>query len=367
LLACLELVLAIALAIAVTAAVADHPHWPTWATWIPIKSPVTVMVGLGMAAVVVGLLVRLVDEREWRERVERGQSVKDLRSQGPARLNLLGGIVGVLVATACVAWWWWHLLARSDQPTWRWPALLAEATIIALAWLLLIGPVARLAGKTTGALLFLVGLSGLAVSFTSESEVGRVFAGAAASVFSGVAFSYATTYVSASRFRRGRARFVLVGALAVLAATGYLCLAVPAVPPPAPAPHVTFTILNGHGRCLDADTTVSTNEAGTRVQLWDCDGANDRNGANQRWFWNGEKLENEQLQRCLKAFGQDNGSVLRLVDCADGDTWALSGDNINDVGTGRCMEADTRTLDSDGTNMQIWDCTDNDDEVFHII
>ena len=75
------------------------------------------------------------------------------------------------------------------------------------------------------------------------------------------------------------------------------------------------------GRCLDADrNTIPAN--GTRVQLWDCLGANQ---TNQGWYF-----ESTSLTGVYRIRSQFNA--------------------------GKCLDADLNTISGNGTKVQLWDC-----------
>lgn len=127
------------------------------------------------------------------------------------------------------------------------------------------------------------------------------------------------------------------------------------------------------GRCLDADTG-SIGGNGTKVQLWDCWG-----GPNQSWSVNSDgTIVNLQSARCLDADTGNigsNGTKVQLWDCTGGQNqkWVWPGfapstgpggsDNRN-VQSGRCLDADTGTIGSNGTNVQLWDCGGGQNQVW---
>lgn len=117
-------------------------------------------------------------------------------------------------------------------------------------------------------------------------------------------------------------------------------------------------------RCLDADTNTIGNN-GTKIQLWSCTGAN-----NQHWNrdpggnggTNNGEMTNTQSGRCLDAdlstIGS-NGTKIQLWNCtfANNQQWYTPGDGtIRNVQSGRCLDADLNTIGSNGTKVQLWDC-----------
>ena len=132
---------------------------------------------------------------------------------------------------------------------------------------------------------------------------------------------------------------------------------------PAAAPGEIRSSVNN--KCLDADLgTIGSN--GTKVQLWDCVG-----GLNQKWFKNrNSTIVNAQSRRCLDAdlnTLEINGAKVQLWDCLGGNNqlWGggtegegfPSGDISKLFTTGlKCLDADTNTLDRNGTKVQLWDC-----------
>lgn len=137
-----------------------------------------------------------------------------------------------------------------------------------------------------------------------------------------------------------------------------------------PGPGATITLSNElSGRCLDADlNTIGSN--GTRVQLWDCNGQ-----PQQKWYidqyasqsgtiW--QVLRNVASGRCLDAdlnSIQTNGTYVQLWDCngQPQQEWrnviALQ-NQFSQAGPmlGRCLDADTNTIGGNGTRVQLWDC-----------
>jgi Ricin-type beta-trefoil lectin domain len=110
----------------------------------------------------------------------------------------------------------------------------------------------------------------------------------------------------------------------------------------------------GSGRCLDV-TGVSQN-LGTTVQIWDCNGQ-----VNQFWHQTAAgELRVYNDTRCLDASNQGtaNGTRIIIWSC-NGQTnqqWRFNADgSITGVQSGRCLDVSgART--ANGTAVQLWDC-----------
>ena len=149
---------------------------------------------------------------------------------------------------------------------------------------------------------------------------------------------------------------------------------------PTPAHAVTYgpywIMTYASQRCLDADVgTIGGN--GTKIQLWDCTPF----ATNQEWYldylggghW---LIKNGRSGRCLDAdagtIGR-NGTKVQLWDCTDAanqfghalnQVWyqyVANGQsylvNVDPRGSRRCLDADMGTIGSNGTKIQLWDCT----------
>jgi hypothetical protein len=131
----------------------------------------------------------------------------------------------------------------------------------------------------------------------------------------------------------------------------------------------TSEILNGHdpGRCLDAELqSIAGN--GTKVQLWDCSGANQ-----QQWqttFTGVSTIRNARSGRCLDAQLQSinrNGTKVQLWDCngSDQQLWRFnSSATITNVHSGRCLDAQLQSINNNGTIVQLWDCNGGDQQLW---
>ncbi len=118
---------------------------------------------------------------------------------------------------------------------------------------------------------------------------------------------------------------------------------------PAQGPSGQVWLQNG-GKCLD-DTAGNT-AAGTRVQIWTCNG-----GANQHWT----VAQDGTLQvhgACLAAAGTGNGAaaVLNPCDGTSAQRWQVgTNGELVSVASGRCLD-DTGWRTASGTLLQIWTC-----------
>jgi hypothetical protein len=110
----------------------------------------------------------------------------------------------------------------------------------------------------------------------------------------------------------------------------------------------------GSGRCLDV-TGVSQN-LGTPLQLWDCNGQ-----VNQLWHQTAAgELRVYNDTRCLDASnrGTANGTRIIIWSC-NGQTnqqWRFNSDgSITGVQSGRCLDV-SNAATANGTAVQLWDC-----------
>ncbi len=107
------------------------------------------------------------------------------------------------------------------------------------------------------------------------------------------------------------------------------------------------------GRCLDV-TGVSQNN-GTQVQLWDCNGQN-----NQRWTYTSGKQLQVYGTKCLDANGQgtSNGTQVIIWDCNGqaNQQWNVnSNGTITGVQSGLCLDANNAGT-ANGTKIILWAC-----------
>jgi Ricin-type beta-trefoil lectin domain len=130
------------------------------------------------------------------------------------------------------------------------------------------------------------------------------------------------------------------------------CLGAP-TPQPLPTPQYTELRNAASVRCLDADTgTIGSN--GTKVQLWDCSG-----NANQDWSFGADgTIRNQASGRCLEGGPATSGppGTLHLYDCngSPSQQWTLEAyGTIRNQASGRVLDADTYTIASNGTKVQL--------------
>jgi predicted RNA-binding protein len=127
-----------------------------------------------------------------------------------------------------------------------------------------------------------------------------------------------------------------------------------------------------NNRCMDADlNTIGGN--GTKVQLWDCLGANQNN---QGWYFESTATvgvyrvrSQYNVNKCLDADLNTiagNGTKVQLWDCIGtgqaNQLWTLISTRFGNVYhltsryNGRCLDADLNTIAGNGTKVQLWDC-----------
>jgi hypothetical protein len=112
----------------------------------------------------------------------------------------------------------------------------------------------------------------------------------------------------------------------------------------------------GAGKCLDVPNSATT--AGTKVQIWDCNGQ-----ANQTWT----RTSSNQLtvysggsQRCLDAYGNQTspGTAVEIWDCNGqaNQQWTFNSDGtIRGVQSGLCLDV-TGAATANGTGVELWTC-----------
>ena len=124
-------------------------------------------------------------------------------------------------------------------------------------------------------------------------------------------------------------------------------------------------------RCLDAKAQ-ELGRNGTGMQLWDCYGAQQ---LNQLWYLANPsggydyQIRSWYDDRCLDADWQtigSNGTKVQLWDCYGAQqrnqlwqiwsTPTLGLYQIRNVQTGRCLDADYWGRGANGTRVQLWDC-----------
>ena len=121
-------------------------------------------------------------------------------------------------------------------------------------------------------------------------------------------------------------------------------------------------INNGYGACLDAQLQA-INGNGTNVQLWKC-----LAGApiNQEWYidpagnGNAVLIRSADGGRCLDAMSQQiktNGTHVQLWQCLPNhlnQEWLLLPDHIVNVASSRYLDATVQDIKSNGTPIQLW-------------
>jgi endo-1,4-beta-xylanase len=138
----------------------------------------------------------------------------------------------------------------------------------------------------------------------------------------------------------------------------------PTTPPPTtttPPPSGNGTRILGaqSGRCIDVPSSSQNN--GTRVQLYDCTGA-----SNQTWTLTSSKQLTVYGSRCLDAAGSGNGSAVQIYSC-NGQTnqqWNVNTNGtITGVQSGRCLDV---WGTGNGQQVQIYDCNGQANQRFSL-
>ena len=66
---------------------------------------------------------------------------------------------------------------------------------------------------------------------------------------------------------------------------------------------------------------------------------------------------------CLTAQGPDNGDVVEMLMCSaqrgDNQNWLLNGGTLSVFNGTKCLDVKDG-VDADGTQLQVWDCTEGD-------
>ena len=107
-----------------------------------------------------------------------------------------------------------------------------------------------------------------------------------------------------------------------------------------------------NNKCLEI--TGFSNDNGAKVGMWDCWG-----GANQRWYWDGDRIRNKFNNKCLEiyALSNDNGARAGMWDCWGGanQEWYWDGDQIRSKFNNKCLEI-TFFNNDNGAQAGMWDC-----------
>ncbi|MFI7630664.1 lectin [Microbispora rosea] len=124
---------------------------------------------------------------------------------------------------------------------------------------------------------------------------------------------------------------------------------------PSPTPTGSTSAIRGvgSGRCLDV-TGVSQNN-GTQVQIWDCNGQ-----SNQQWTTTSAGELRVYGNKCLdvNGGGTADGSTVIIWDCngQSNQQWRLNSDgSITAVGANKCLDAPNYST-ANGVKLQIWSC-----------
>ncbi|MET8149947.1 endo-1,4-beta-xylanase [Actinoplanes sp. NPDC049668] len=143
----------------------------------------------------------------------------------------------------------------------------------------------------------------------------------------------------------------------------------PTTPPPSggtssPTPSVpptgTNRILGAQsGRCIDVPNASQNN--GTRVQLYDCNGQ-----TNQTWTLTSSRQLTVYGSRCLDAAGSGNGSAVQIYSCNGqaNQQWNVnSNGTITGAQSGRCLDV---WGTGNGQQVQIYDCNGQANQRFSL-
>jgi endo-1,4-beta-xylanase len=136
---------------------------------------------------------------------------------------------------------------------------------------------------------------------------------------------------------------------------------VPASPTTAPS-GANRIVGTQSGRCIDVPNSSQNN--GTRVQLWDCHGQ-----ANQQWTYTSSRQLTVFGSKCLDANGRGtaNGTAIIIWDC-NGQTnqqWNVNANGtISGVQSGRCLDVFST---ANGAQVQLWDCHGQANQQFRLV
>ena len=113
------------------------------------------------------------------------------------------------------------------------------------------------------------------------------------------------------------------------------------------------------GRCIDVPNATQNN--GTRVQLYDCNGQ-----ANQVWTLTSSKQLTVYGSRCLDAAGSGNGSAVQIYSCNGqaNQQWNVNANGtITGVQSGRCLDV---WGTGNGQQVQVYDCNGQANQRFSL-
>ncbi|MDG4803761.1 endo-1,4-beta-xylanase [Micromonospora sp. WMMD980] len=133
----------------------------------------------------------------------------------------------------------------------------------------------------------------------------------------------------------------------------------PTTPPPSGG--ASRILGNQSGRCVDVPNSSQNN--GTRVQLYDCHGQ-----ANQQWtYTSSRQLTIYGGSRCLDAAGSGNGAAVQIYSCNGqaNQQWNVnSNGTITGVQSGRCLDV---WGTGNGQQVQIYDCNGQANQRFQLV
>ncbi|GAA0458927.1 beta-xylanase [Actinoplanes capillaceus] len=113
------------------------------------------------------------------------------------------------------------------------------------------------------------------------------------------------------------------------------------------------------GRCIDVPSASQNN--GTRVQLYDCNGQ-----SNQAWTLTSSRQLTVYGSRCLDAAGSGNGSAVQIYSCNGqaNQQWNVNANGtITGVQSGRCLDV---WGTGNGQQVQIYDCNGQANQRFSL-
>ncbi|GIF13443.1 endo-1,4-beta-xylanase (glycosyl hydrolase family 10) [Actinoplanes teichomyceticus] len=131
-------------------------------------------------------------------------------------------------------------------------------------------------------------------------------------------------------------------------------------PSPSDTPGRTGRIVGAQsGRCLDVPNASQNN--GTRVQLYDCNGQ-----TNQTWTLTSSRQLTVYGSRCLDAAGSGNGSAVQIYSCNGqaNQQWNVNANGtITGVQSGRCLDV---WGTGNGQQVQLYDCNGQANQRFSL-
>jgi endo-1,4-beta-xylanase len=134
----------------------------------------------------------------------------------------------------------------------------------------------------------------------------------------------------------------------------------PTTSPPTTTPSGGGRIVGAQsGRCIDVPSASQNN--GTRVQLYDCNGQ-----TNQAWTLTSSKQLTVYGSRCLDAAGSGNGSAVQIYSCNGqaNQQWNVnSNGTITGVQSGRCLDV---WGTGNGQQVQLYDCSGQANQRFSL-